>query len=291
MYLSALLEKTQDSNVIEIINEQAFDRFSRTTSVNEGKLCVFIASEKYLNTIPSNATMIITKPEIREKIEKVDVGICVSRNPKVTFFRLFSVAAKLNGINEHATIIGENCHIGKYVNISKNNVIIGRDVTIEDFVTIYENVKIGDNCIIRSGARLGVQDYNYFLDEGKLVHLPHYGELIISNDVEIGFNSVVGRSLYPGDSTIIGEGTKLANCCAIGHDCILGKRVMIYAGTMIAGYVVIGDDTHITLNSSIKNGVKIGKNVQVDMGSVVIRDVEDNEIVFGNPARKVITPK
>ena len=45
------------------------------------------------------------------------------------------------------------------------------------------------------------------------------------------------------------------------------------------------------MNSVIRNGITIGKNVKVDMGSVVIRDRMDGDTVFGNPARKVFVPK
>lgn len=291
MLLSDIQKIANDKDIVEIQDEKEFQRFSRTTSSSDVPVCVFVGAERYIKTIPSNAMMVITNNEIAEIIKSNSYGICVSNNPKSTYFRLFIASAEISEPEKSKTVVGENCSIGKYVSISEYNVKIGNNVTIEDFVTIYDNVVIGDNCVIRSGSRVGVQDYNYFCDTDSLVHLPHYGWLIIENDVEIGFNAVVGKSLYPGDTTIIGEGTKLANCCAVGHDCKIGKRVMIYAGTMLAGFVEIGDDTHITLNSTIKNGIKIGKNVTVNMGSVVIRDIKDNETVFGNPAKRLVTPK
>ena len=292
MLLSELLKAFPDKDVIKLEREKPFDRFARTTSVTQCSCCVFVGSERYVSTIPDNATMIITTSKIAQMIKNEKVGLCVTKNPKATFFRCFNNAASLDDNREiRETIIGKDCQIGQFTSISKHNVVIGNNVTIEDFVTIYDNVNIGDNCVIRSGARVGVQDYNYYDDNGTLIHLEHYGSLIIEKDVEVGFNSVIGKSLYPGDVTIIGEGSKLANCCAVGHDCKLGKRVMIYAGTMLAGFVEIGDDTHITLNSTIRNGLKIGSGVTVNMGSVVIRNIPDGQVVFGNPAKKIISPR
>lgn len=290
MLLSEILKKYPDSDVTSITNEKEFERFARTTSVTKEPVCVFVGSERFISTIPDNATMVITTEELSEKIDS-KFGVCVSKNPKATYFRFFSNAYNCTSQAQNQTIIGKDAHIGQFVNISDYNVKIGKNVIIEDFVTIYENVEIGDNCIIRSGVKLGIQDYNYFNDNGSLIHLPHYGKLIIKNNVEVGFNSVVGKALYPGDTTLIDEGSKLANCCAVGHDCKIGKNVMIYAGSMVAGFVDIGDNTHITLNSTIKNGIKIGKNVQVNMGSVVIYDIPDNQTVFGNPARRVLSPR
>lgn len=289
MLLSEILKSYPDNDVISIINEKEFKRFSRTTSVTDVPVCVFVGSEHYISTIPDNATMVITTQELSVKLDN-KFGVCISKNPKSTYFRFFSNAYNRIPQPQTKTIIGENAKIGKYVSIADYNVKIGKNVIIEDFAIIYENVEIGDNCVIRSGVKLGIQDYNYFDDNGSLIHLPHYGKLIIEDDVEVGFNSVVGKALYPGDVTLIGEGSKLANCCAVGHDCKVGKNVMIYAGTMIAGFVKIGEGTHITLNSTVKNGIKIGRNVQVNMGSVVIYDIPDNQTVFGNPARRVLSP-
>lgn len=289
MLLSEILKSYPDNDVISIINEKEFERFSRTTSVTDVPVCVFVGSEHYISTIPDNATMVITTQELSVKLDN-KFGVCISKNPKSTYFRFFSNAYNRIPQPQTKTIIGENAKIGKYVSIADYNVKIGKNVIIEDFAIIYENVEIGDNCVIRSGVKLGIQDYNYFDDNGSLIHLPHYGKLIIEDDVEVGFNSVVGKALYPGDVTLIGEGSKLANCCAVGHDCKVGKNVMIYAGTMIAGFVKIGEGTHITLNSTVKNGIKIGRNVQVNMGSVVIYDIPDNQTVFGNPARRVLSP-
>lgn len=291
MLLSELQSITKDKEVVEIVNEHAFERFSRTTSKIDVPCCVYIASEKYRNTIPDCASMIITSNEIANNLVNDNRGICISNNPKATYFRYFISASEMIKKIAGTTKIGQNCTIGEHSYISKKGVHIGNNVTIEDFVTIYENVTIGDNCIIRSGARVGVQDFNYFTDETGLIHLPHYGDLTIEDDVEIGFNTVVGRSLYPGDHTIIGRGSKLANQCGIGHDCIFGERVMIYANVMIGGYCMLGNDTHVAINACVRNGVKIGKNVQVDMGSVVIRDIPDNYKVFGNPARRIISPE
>lgn len=290
MLLSQILKDYPDSNVISITNEKEFERFSRTTSVTHVPVCVFVGSEHFISTIPENTTMVITTEELSMKLDN-RFGICISKNPKETYFRFFSNAYNCTPKTQNKTVIGENSQIGKFVSIADYNVKIGKNVIIEDFATIYENVEIGDNCIIRSGVKLGVQDYNYYNDNGSLIHLTHYGKLIVENNVEIGFNSVVGKALYPGDTTLIGEGSKLANCCAVGHDCKVGKNVMIYAGSIVAGFVDIGDNTHITLNSTVKNGIKIGKDVKVNMGSVVIYDIPDGQTVFGNPARRVLSPR
>lgn len=68
MLLSEILKSSPDENVENIINEEEFDRFSRTTSVSEGRLCVFAASQNYVHTIPENAVMVITTQEIAPSV-------------------------------------------------------------------------------------------------------------------------------------------------------------------------------------------------------------------------------
>lgn len=55
------------------------------------------------------------------------------------------------------------------------------------------------------------------------------------------------------------------------------------------GYTVIGDNVFIGMNSSIMPGVHIGNNCVIGTGSVVTKDVPDNMVVAGNPARIICT--
>jgi len=56
----------------------------------------------------------------------------------------------------------------------------------------------------------------------------------------------------------------------------------------LAGNVHVGEFSFFGANAVIREGVKIGKNVLVGAGSVVIKDVPDNQIVVGNPAKILI---
>lgn len=291
MKLSEILHDFPDENVVGIIDEKDFSRFSITTVVSSECCCVFVDLNRFIKTIPQSAAMVITTPEIAKKLDSKEYGICISENPKITYFRAFSATAASMVKPNFSTEIDSTARIGKYVNLSGNNVKIGKNVTIEDFVTISDNVYVGDDVVVRAGAKLGIEDYNYYEDNESLVHIKHYGNLIIENAAEIGYNSVIGKALYPNDSTIIGEGTQIAGSCLIGHDCKLGKSVMVYAGTVIGGFCTIGKGSQLKMGSTIKNGIIIGKNAQIGMGAVLLYDVSDGETVFGNPAKRMVVPK
>lgn len=72
----------------------------------------------------------------------------------------------------------------------------------------------------------------------------------------------------------------------VGHDSAVGDGCSIHAGVVIGGFVVIGEGTKVGLGSTIRPHRTIGRDVYIGMGSVVVSDVPDGEVWFGNPARK-----
>lgn len=116
--------------------------------------------------------------------------------------------------------------------------------------------------------------------------------LVIKYIIFIVYNSVVPPS------AVIGEGSKFAygGIGVVLHGrSKIGKRVIIGQGITIGrqldpeGVPVIGDNVYISAGSRILGGITIGNNVLIGANSVVIRDVPDNCIVAGAPARIIRT--
>lgn len=182
-----------------------------------------------------------------------------------------------------STNIGMNISIGHHSYIGKN-VIIGNDVTIHNNVSITGSVTIGDNTVIYSGVDIGVDGYGYFTDvEGNHKRVPHLGGVKIGNDVEIGANTCIARGCL-GD-TIIHDGVKIDNLCHIAHNVEIGRNSKVIALSLIAGSCVIGEDVWIAPGSMIKNQVIVGDKSLVGMGSVVTKNVPENKVVAGVPAK------
>lgn len=94
-----------------------------------------------------------------------------------------------------------------------------------------------------------------------------------------GANCVVGNGAVVGDFCIINTGSILE------HDSRIGNFSHMAPGSVTGGHVTIGSRTLIGINASIRPGVVIGNNVLVGMGSVVTKDIPDNSVAYGNPAK------
>jgi UDP-3-O-[3-hydroxymyristoyl] glucosamine N-acyltransferase len=263
------------------------------------------------------------KTHIKKASEKADGVVIVSEKSdcsniksriKVENVRLsYAKAAKLfrpipyykPGIAESAEI-KENVKIGKNVSINSNTYIgrnckIGDNVVIAPGVTISENVSIGKNTIvhpnvviesesvigkdviIEAQTVIGSEGYGYVSTENKHYHIPQLGNVIIEDEVEIGSNVSIDRGTQT--ATVVGAGTKIDNLVQIAHNVKVGKNCLIVAQCGIAGSTIIGDNVIIAGSVGIIDHVKIGDNVKIGAASVVTSDIPEDSFYLGNPAQ------
>ncbi len=116
---------------------------------------------------------------------------------------------------------------------------------------------------------------------------------VIHNSCSLSDNVTLGVGNFISKNAAINPLVKIGNACIINtgaiveHECIIGDTVHIAPGAVLAGKVIIGEGSFIGANSVIKNGVTIGRNVIIGAGAVVIKDVPDNLVMVGNPARNI----
>lgn len=101
----------------------------------------------------------------------------------------------------------------------------------------------------------------------------------LSNGVVIMPNVCVSPFTRVGCNTLIMTGA------SVGHDTRIGEFCHLAAQSCIGAKCIVEDGVHIGLNATVREQVKIGRNSTVGMGAVALKDVGENEIWVGNPAR------
>jgi UDP-3-O-[3-hydroxymyristoyl] glucosamine N-acyltransferase len=163
-------------------------------------------------------------------------------------------------------------------------VTIGRGTVVGNFVVIDDGVRIGEDCVIKSGAVIGEKGFGFERDENGLpVTMPQLGSVIVGDRVEIGSLSTVCRGAL-GD-TVLGDDVKLDDHVHIAHNCRLGRGVMIAACAELSGGVELGDFCWVGPNASILQQLRVGEGALVGIGAVVLREAPAGVTVAGNPAR------
>ncbi|MCX7845389.1 MAG: UDP-3-O-(3-hydroxymyristoyl)glucosamine N-acyltransferase [Dictyoglomaceae bacterium] len=186
------------------------------------------------------------------------------------------------------SVIGNNVKIGSGTKIGSgvvigNNVIIGENCIVYPKVSIYDYCYIGNNVIIHSGCVIGSDGFGYVWDGKNHVKIPHVGKVVIEDDVEIGANCTIDRGTL--GETRIGKGTKIDNLVTIAHNVKIGKNCIIVGQSGIAGSSEIGNNVIIAGQSGISDHVKVGNGVIIMGRAGVTKDIPDNSIVSGFPAR------
>lgn len=110
---------------------------------------------------------------------------------------------------------------------------------------------------------------------------------VIADDVQIGRGSVVmaGAVINPGAQ--MGRGVIVNTVSSIDHDCVLGDFVHIAVGAHLCGTVSVGSMTWIGAGATVSNNVNIYGGCTIGAGAVVIRDIEEEGVYIGVPAKKM----
>jgi sugar O-acyltransferase (sialic acid O-acetyltransferase NeuD family) len=112
-----------------------------------------------------------------------------------------------------------------------------------------------------------------------------------ANISKLSVNISNGANIFTGahiaNNVKIGKASIVYYNAIITHDCILGDFVEISPGAILLGKCQIGDFTHIGAGAKILPKIKIGKNVIIGAGAVVTKDVPNNQIMVGVPAKSI----
>ncbi|KJS85439.1 MAG: transferase [Peptococcaceae bacterium BICA1-8] len=111
--------------------------------------------------------------------------------------------------------------------------------------------------------------------------------VIKSELVELGEGCIVCAGNIMTVNIQLGRHVIVNLDCTIGHDAILGDYTTILPSVNISGYVEIEECVSVGTGTAIIQGIKIGKNAVIGAGAVVVKNLPDNCVAVGSPARPI----
>jgi UDP-3-O-[3-hydroxymyristoyl] glucosamine N-acyltransferase len=186
-----------------------------------------------------------------------------------------------------AVQLGPGTSIGPHT-VLGDRVIVGANCKILANVTIYAGTSIGNRVLIQAGAVLGSTGFGYARNPATAEYIlfPQKGRLVIGDDVEIGANTTVDRGAL--GETRIGAGTKIDNLVHIGHNCVIGRNVIIAAQTGISGSSFVEDGAILGGQVGLGEHAHVGPGVILGGGAGVLSHKKvrgPGQVFWGRPAR------
>lgn len=224
-------------------------------------------------------------------------GLAVADDPEAAFYRIHEYLARSTDFywTDFPTEIHPTARVDPRAYVAPKNVRVGSGVVIEPHATVLERVFIGEGAIIRAGAVLGAEGFEFKAralrqhrsgSTGDVAYegvtaIVHAGSVVLGKRVEVQANAVLDRSLFRRP-TRIGDDTKIDNLVHIAHSAEIGERCLIVAGAIIAGSVSIGDDVWVGPGAIVSSGVRVGDRASIVLGTTVVRDVASDTRVSGD---------
>ncbi len=291
------ISKDELFNSIKTINKSNFDDLSFFSNIKylnnlkEIKAKACLIENKFTKYLPKTCEpIIVSNPYLALAIitnlfnnEKIESNGIISKqsniHPKSKIYK--NVQINPFSIIYDNTELFENVYIGSNCNIGPN-AVIHKNVIIHDNVSISNSI-IKDNCIIKSGARIGGTGFGFEIETKQKIY--HSGNVIIGKNTSIGSNTTIDRAAF--DSTIVGEHSNIDNLVQIAHNVNIGDYAIIAAQVGIAGSTNIGKYVKIGGQAGISGHLILGDNITIAAKSGVTKNISDNKIVAGFPAKDI----
>jgi sugar O-acyltransferase (sialic acid O-acetyltransferase NeuD family) len=162
--------------------------------------------------------------------------------------------------------------------------ILGRQENIVELINQYQIyggiIAIGDN-YARGNVYLQISS---LVPNFEFINAIH-PSVIIGNNVKIGKGVTAMAGVIFNPKSVIGDFTFFATGAQVEHDCIISDFSSISAGSVTGGHVKLGKYSALTLGVTVLDRLEIGENTVVGAGSLVLKSLPSNVLVYGNPSK------
>ncbi|MBN1941899.1 MAG: UDP-3-O-(3-hydroxymyristoyl)glucosamine N-acyltransferase [Phycisphaerae bacterium] len=190
--------------------------------------------------------------------------------------------------------VGPNVTIGPRVVVGAGaalcaGVALGADVHVGEKCVLQEGVVVRSGCVLGDRVRIGpnsvigADGYGYFYTDGVHHKIPHAGNVVIEDDVELGACVCVDRAKW--GSTRIGAGAKIDNLCQIAHAVQIGPGVLLAAQVGVAGSTKIGAFAMFGGKVGVRDNIEIAPRAVIGACACIAQSVETTQPQMGIPSR------
>lgn len=165
--------------------------------------------------------------------------------------------------------VGEDCQVGE-------------GTVLHPGVYLGPRVMVGRRCVVQANTSIGAAGFGFVWSGSEHVHMPQVGGVVLGNRVEIGANSCVDAGTFR--PTEVGDNCLLDNHVQIGHNCKLGRFVILCGKVGISGSVTIGDGAIFAGSAGAAGHILVGAGARVGAKAAVTSDVPAGATYAGNPA-------
>jgi UDP-3-O-[3-hydroxymyristoyl] glucosamine N-acyltransferase len=249
-----------------------------------------LKNENLLSTISSGT--IICHVETSKDLFNSNCNYILVENPRFVFKYVLESFFYTNTVEytiEKSAVIHPNSRIAENVKIGHNVVIeegveIGSNSEINHNSVILKNSKLGSYVKVGCNCTIGGAGFGYEKNEfGNNEFIPHIGNVVLEDFVEIGNNNTIDRAVM--GSTLLKKHVKTDNQVHIGHGVVIGENTLLTANVTFSGSVTVGENVWAAPSTTFINKINVGDNAYTGLGAVVIKDVPDNAVIVGNPGR------
>ncbi|MFQ6048959.1 MAG: acetyltransferase [Phycisphaerae bacterium] len=114
-----------------------------------------------------------------------------------------------------------------------------------------------------------------------------HGSATVSPAAQLAAGTMVLAAAVVNGGAVIGSNVIVNTAAVVEHDCRIGDHAHLAPRSVLGGQVVIEPAAHIGLGAVVLDGRRVGREAIVAAGAVVTRDVPDQAVVMGVPARIV----